>query len=97
MAVDIALVASLFAIGNIMFGHFEERTPKWRRLLKFGLVLGATLLLEAFAGSSWARIFVAAAVLAGLTTHFVMLRRFGINPWTAEPRDKYYAMRGWTK
>jgi hypothetical protein len=51
--VDVAAMASLFAIGNILFGHFEERTPKWR------------------------------------------LPKHGIHPWTAEPKDRYYALRGW--
>ena len=24
---EVALVATIFAVGNILFGHFEERTP----------------------------------------------------------------------
>ena len=36
--IDVAVMASVFAVGNILFGHFEERTPKWRRVLKFFLV-----------------------------------------------------------
>ena len=42
--IDVAVMASMFAVGNILFGHFEERTPKWRR---------------------------------------------------GEPKEKYYALRGW--
>ena len=26
-----AVMATIFALGNVFFGHFEERTPKWRR------------------------------------------------------------------
>ena len=40
---------------------------------------------------------VGGAMSAGLTAHFVLLRRHGIDPRTAEPRDRYYALRGWTK
>jgi hypothetical protein len=29
---ELAVVATMFAIGNIVFGHFEEGTPKWRRM-----------------------------------------------------------------
>ena len=29
---EVALAATIFAVGNILFGHFEERTPKWRRV-----------------------------------------------------------------
>lgn len=27
--------------------------------------------------------------------HGVWLPRHGVNGWTAEPREKYYALRGW--
>jgi hypothetical protein len=30
----VAVVATGFAIGNILFGHFEEGTPKWRYALR---------------------------------------------------------------
>ena len=39
---EVAIVATLFAIGNILFGHFEAQTPKWRRILKVLLILGLT-------------------------------------------------------
>ena len=97
MAFDVALVASLFAVGTILFGHFEERTPKWRRLLKFAIIVAVVAVLDRVAGAAWARGFLAAAASVGVTTHFVVLRRHGVDPWTAEPRDKYYALRGWTK
>ena len=31
---DIAVVMSVFAVGNILFGHFEEHKPNALRLLK---------------------------------------------------------------
>ena len=36
----VAITAFIFAVGNILFGHLEERTPKWRRVAKVVLVLG---------------------------------------------------------
>jgi hypothetical protein len=36
----VAVTAMIFAIGNIVLGHFEERTPKWRRVTKVFLVTG---------------------------------------------------------
>jgi len=30
MWMAVAITAIIFAIGNILFGHFEEKTPKWR-------------------------------------------------------------------
>jgi hypothetical protein len=50
--IDVAVIAMMIAVGNILFGHFEERTPKWRRILKLFIVTG-------------------------------------------EPKDRYYALRGW--
>jgi hypothetical protein len=47
MCFEVAVVATMFAVGNIVFGHLEE------------------------------------------------LPRKGINGWTGEPKDKYYALRGW--
>lgn len=35
------------------------------------------------------------AAALGLTAHVVSPRHHGMDPWTAEPRDKYYALRGW--
>ena len=36
---DVAIVMGVFALGNILFGHFEEHKPKWRRILKVVIVL----------------------------------------------------------
>ena len=40
---DMAMVLGIFAVGSILFGHFEEHRPKWRRLLKVVVVLGVVL------------------------------------------------------
>ena len=93
--IDIAVMASLFAVGNILFGHFEERTPKWRRVLKFFLMTGAIVLISATAGRPWSIGVVAALCSVVLVIHGWWLPKQGINGWTAEPKDKYYALRGW--
>jgi hypothetical protein len=36
---EIAIVSIIFAVGNILMGHFEEQTPKIRRVGKYLLVL----------------------------------------------------------
>jgi hypothetical protein len=43
---DIAIVMSIFAIGGICFGHFEDHKPKLRRVLKVVLIPGWTALLR---------------------------------------------------
>ena len=39
---DVAIVMGIFAVGNILFGHFEEHKPKSRCVLKVALVAGVT-------------------------------------------------------
>jgi L-asparagine transporter-like permease len=93
---EVAIVATIFAVGNILFGHWEVETPKWRRLLKFLIVLAVTILLSRTFGRLWAFIFVGILALAALIVHgFWLPWRYGINGWTGEPKEKYYALRGW--
>jgi hypothetical protein len=49
---DVAVVMTIFAVGNILFGHFEEHRPKLRRVLKVVIVLGITVGLS-LAGLRW--------------------------------------------
>ena len=76
--IDVALMASLFAIGNILFGHFEERTPKWRRVLKFFVMTAAVTLISATAGRGWSAALIGA--LSSLTTR--RPRRHGVSSRT---------------
>jgi len=41
MWMAVAITAIIFTIGNILFGHFNEGTPKWKRVTKVVLVLAA--------------------------------------------------------
>ena len=86
---DVAVVMSVFAVGNILFGHFEQHRPVWRRLGKVAIVLAATLFIATTAGRAWAYGDLAIPLLAAVWIHTVWLPRHGINGWTAEPRDKY--------
>lgn len=36
---EIAIVSIIYALGNILMGHFEEQTPKTRRVGKYILTL----------------------------------------------------------
>ena len=91
---DLAIVMSIFAIGNILFGHFEEHKAKWRRLLKVGVVMGITLGLSYF-GLRWlAYALLGMMGLAAAYIHIWWLPSQGINGWTGEPREKYYQLLG---
>jgi len=37
---EMAVVSTVFPVGNILFGNFEEGTPRWRRLLELGELRG---------------------------------------------------------
>lgn len=95
MWIDLTIVASLFAVGNILFGHFEEGTPKWRRIAKFFVFLGISAAISHFAGSFWLYFFLGILSIPVLLIHIWWLPRIGINGWTSEPKEKYYKLRGW--
>lgn len=92
---ELFLAALLIAIGFVFFRHFEERTPVWRRLLKVGIYVGVTALLSWTAGRLWALVWVFGLPAVGTSFHIWWCRKYGINALTAEPRDKYYQLRGW--
>ena len=63
---DATVVLALFAMGSILFGHFEEHRPKWRRLLKVVIVLTVVLWLSATVGRAWAYSVLALPLLGAL-------------------------------
>lgn len=86
---DVAVVMSIFAVGSVLFGRFEEHKPRARRLLKVAIVLAVTLGLAATAGRVWAYSVLAIPLIAAAYVHLVWLPQHGISGWTAEPRNKY--------
>lgn len=94
---EIAVVMTIIAVGSILFGHFEEHKPKWRRLLKVLIVLGVVLTLSATVGRVWAFGVLAVPLLAAAYIHLRWLPKHGINGWTGEPKAKYYELIGHKK
>jgi hypothetical protein len=92
---ELAVIFFLFAVGNILFGHFEVGRPKWRRVAKLPIVTGVMVLISATAGRPWFFATLGAMFVAVAVIHGWWLPKHGINGWTAEPKDKYYALRGW--
>lgn len=92
---EVAFVALLLLAGQILFARFEEQTPRWRILLKhvFGIVLYVAV--SYYFGRFWFYISLAATFVLILIIHAWWLPRNGINGWTGEPKEKYYALRGW--
>jgi predicted small integral membrane protein len=86
---DVAVVLGIFAVGNILFGHFEAHKPKWRRLLKVAAVLAVFLTLSATVGRKWAYGVLMVPLLGAAYVHLRWLPEHGVNGWTGEPRDRY--------
>lgn len=94
---EVAIVSTTFALGHILLGHFEERTPRIRKLLKYLIVLGLVIALSVFLSRQIALIIYGVLHLPVLYIHLIDLPRRGINGWTGKPRSRYYELRGWDK
>ena len=89
---DTAVVMSIFAVGNILFGHFEEHKPKVFRLLKVAVFLGLTLILSYFGMRRLAYCLIGLLLLVAAYVHLWWLPSHGIDIWTGEPKEKYYEL-----
>ncbi|MBC5994989.1 hypothetical protein [Pontibacter cellulosilyticus] len=95
---EIAIVSIIYAVGNILMGHFEERTPKIRRVGKYILTLFIVCGISIYIGREVSMIFLAAFIIPLLYIHaFYLPKKKGINGWTGEPKSKYYEFRNWDK
>jgi len=92
---EIAVVCGLTAVGTILMGRWEEHTPKWRRVGKLMLGCALSVLISATAGRVWFFVYLGAGLAAVVVVHAWWLPRKGVHGWTGEPREKYYALRGW--
>jgi predicted MFS family arabinose efflux permease len=95
---EVAIVSIIYAVGNIVFGHFEERTPKLRRVGKYILTLIIVCLISFYLGRTIAMSFLALFLIPVVYIHgYVLPKKKGINGWTGEPKGRYYEFRGWDK
>jgi hypothetical protein len=73
------------------------KTPKWRKVVKLVAAIGIAVLISATLGRLWFFVVFGLLTLAVVYIHaWVLPRWYGINGWTAEPKEKYYALRGWS-
>lgn len=95
---EIAIVNIIFALGNILMGHFEERTPKFRRIAKYILIHLLVCGISILFGRTASMIVLACFTIPVLYIHAYYLPvKKGINGWTGEPKSKYYDFRKWDK
>lgn len=92
---EVAVVFGLVALGNILLAGFAQHESRSRRLAKMLIGAAVAVLVSATAGREWFFVLVGVALAAVLVVHgWYLPRRHGINGWTAEPREKYLALRG---
>ncbi len=89
------LTATLMALGTITFKRFEERTSPVRGIIKLLVLLTTTALITSFFGERWGIAWAVGAFALGIVFHFWWTLKNKINPFTAEPRARYYELRGW--
>jgi hypothetical protein len=94
---EIAVTAVLLLAGQILFGHFEEKIPRWRQLLKAALAIALFTSIAYFFGRFWFWVALFTAAIPPAIIHAWWLPKHGVNGWTGEPKDKYYELRGWKK
>ena len=95
---EVAIVSIVYALGNILMGHFEEQTPKNRRVGKYLLTLLVVCGLSIYFGRTAAMVFLALFLIPFLYVHgYYLPTKKGINGWTGEPKSKYYDFRNWSK
>jgi hypothetical protein len=95
---EIAVVSIIFAVGNITMGHFEEQTPRVRRVGKYLLILALICGISVLFGRAIALIVLGLSLIPVLYIHaYYLPRKKGINGWTGEPKSKYYDFRNWNK
>ena len=87
---EVAVVTSLTAVEGFQMLLSEERTPKWRKIIKLIFFVFVTTLISATAGRTWAMNSPGPILLFVVYIHAIWLPRKGINGWTGEPREKYY-------
>jgi hypothetical protein len=94
MELELIVLLALCIVGPATFAVFEVETPAWRKIMKWGIVCGLTVVLAQRVGH-WALLVPAGLAVAALTFHLIWCRRHGIHPLRATPRRRYYALRGW--
>jgi len=92
---ELMVLLGVAIVGPAIFAVFEVETPWWRKILKWTIIVVATIALQRVAGH-WALVVPLGIGALGAGVHFWWCRANGIDPIRALPRRKYYQLRGWS-
>jgi len=95
--VEVSVISLFLLLGHIFFGHFEERSPKFRKLVKAILTIILVIGLSVYFGRTIAFVVMALWLIPIVYIHGIWLPKKLINGWTGEPKTRYYEFRGWSK
>ncbi|MCX6951356.1 MAG: hypothetical protein NTV51_04110 [Verrucomicrobia bacterium] len=93
---ELAVVFGLSWLGSILLSAFAEQETRTRRIGKALIGAALALVVSATAGREWFFVLVGVFFVVFAVIHGWWLPRQGVNGWTAEPRERYRALRGWT-
>ena len=94
MEIELIILIIIQLLGTSLFVQFEIETPAIKRIMKWLILDGLTLLLFRFIGH-WCLLFPAIMLTIGTSFHFYWCKKNGIDPFKATPRKRYYELRGW--
>ncbi len=87
--IDFIIIISGWVIGNMIFNNFEKHLHWTRRTLKLIFILIFLYLINLLFGRIAIYITLIIILIGIIILHFYWFQKKGINPITAEPRDKY--------
>lgn len=97
LLLDALIIATGWALGNILLNNFEKHLSWARRLSKFMCILILAISIDAFFGKMAFAIVLGAMTLGIIILHGCWFPKRGINGRTAEPLNKYYELIGHKK
>lgn len=66
---ETTIVTIFFLLGHIFLGHFEERSPSWRKLVKYIVTLTIILLLSIYFGRTVALTVLGVSLIPVIYIH----------------------------
>jgi hypothetical protein len=92
---ELLVLLAFSIVGQSTFAAFAVETPAWQKILKWFVIVLATLGLYSLVGH-WALLLPLLAGAVSITVHFRWCRKHGIDPIRATPKRRYYELRGWS-
>ncbi|MBI3981920.1 MAG: hypothetical protein HY337_03350 [Gemmatimonadetes bacterium] len=92
---ELGVLLAISIVGCPVFAVFEVETARWRKVLKWLIISGATVGLYYAIGHTALAVPLGLGVV-GLSFHFWWCNKHGIHPLYATPRRRYYELRGWS-